>query len=277
MDDTRTKQFIEVVLQWEGELTAGRLQDYFSVSRATAQKCISQYRADFPQNIRDYNPSAKRHKPTARFTPQYTQGTLTEYLSFFGESAVSGTNGVTKNATHLELLTPPLRNINPKLVRRIIQACNQQLRLDIDYLSLSSGDREGRIISPHTLVNDGIRWHVRAYCEKNRQYRDFVLSRFSAHPEFEEQAQFTKAQDSDWNTEITVTLMADPRLSELKRRCIELDYMMEGGQLNIPCRAALVKYLLQRLRVDSYHHKPEGQQIIVESGCWEALEPYRMA
>lgn len=270
MEGIRKRQFIEVVLQWEGELTASRLQDYFAVSRSTAQKFISQYRADFPDNIKNYSHSAKHHIPTDRFTPQYTQGTLSEYLSFFGENTDSN------NTNHLELVSPPLRNINPKLARQIIQACKQQLRLDIDYLSLSSGDIEGRIISPHTLVNDGIRWHVRAYCEKNGQYRDFVLSRFSANPEFEQQAEFTKAQDVEWNTEITITLIPDPRLSLIKRRCIELDYMMVDGQLNIACRAALVKYLLQKLRVDSYHHKPEGQQIIVESDCWETLKPYLM-
>lgn len=276
MDDLRKNQFIEVVVQWDGELSASMLQEYFSLSRATAQKLITGYKNTYPQNAFDYNRSTKRHTPTDQFVPQLTQGTLNEYLSFFGQDATEGLDGVNKKSTHLELLNPPLRNINPKLVRRIIQACNQSLRLDIEYLSLSSGDMEGRIISPHTLVNDGIRWHVRAYCEKNRQYRDFVLSRFSADPVFEEHAEFTREHDQDWNTWLTIVLVPDPRLNDIKKRCIELDYMMADGRLEIPCRAALVKYLLQRLRVDTYHHKPEGQQIIVESGCWESLAPYRM-
>jgi predicted DNA-binding transcriptional regulator YafY len=267
-EEKRKYQFIEVVLQWEGELTSTKLKDYFSIgSRTTAQKWISQYREIYPKNLCDYDPKIKRHQPSQHFTPQLTQGSLEEYLSFFGES--------TKHQC-LELLNPPIRNINPKLVRQIIQACRQKLRLDIEYLSLSSGDREGRIISPHTLVNDGIRWHVRAYCEKNKQYRDFVLSRFSANPECEGQAKFTEEQDAEWNKQVTVTLIPDSRLSDIKKHCIELDYMMTNGKLDIPCRAAQVKYLLQRLRVDSYHHKPEGQQIIVDSDCWEALAPYRM-
>ncbi|WP_250657463.1 helix-turn-helix transcriptional regulator [Alkalimarinus coralli] len=276
MDDLRKKQFIEVVMQWDGELSANMLQRYFSLSRATAQKLITRYQAEYPDNAFDYNKSTKRHTPTDMFNPQLTQGTLNEYLSFFGEGVTAGDSDMNKNSTHLELLTPPLRNINPKLVRRIIQACNQSQRLDIEYLSLSSGDIEGRIISPHTLVNDGIRWHVRAYCEKNRQYRDFVLSRFVADPVFEEAAEYTREHDTDWNTWLTIILTPDPRLSDIKQHCIALDYMMVNRRLEIKCRAALVKYLLQRLRVDTYHHKPEGQQIIVESGCWEALAPYRM-
>ncbi len=276
MDNLRKRQFLEIVMQWEGELSAGMMQTYFSISRATAQKLITQYQVDYPENAFLYNASTKRHTPTEQFSPQLTEGSLNEYLSFFGEGVVDSFSGMSKNSTHLELLSPPLRNINPQLVRRIIQACNQKLRLDIEYFSLSSGDMEGRIISPHTLVNDGMRWHVRAYCEKNRQYRDFVLSRFSADPDFEEGAQYTQEQDADWNTWLTIVLIPDSRLSEFKQRCVALDYMMVDGRLEIPCRAALVKYLLQRLRVDTYHHKPEGQQIIVESGCWESLTPYRM-
>jgi hypothetical protein len=267
-EEKRKYQFIEVVLQWEGELTSSKLKDYFSIgSRTTAHKWISQYRELYPHNLHDYDPKDKRHRPSDNFTPQLTQGTLEEYLSFFGESA---------SHEYLELLSPPVRNINPKLVCQIIQACRQKLRLDIEYLSLSSGDREGRIISPHTLVNDGIRWHVRAYCEKNQQYRDFVLSRFSANPECEGQAKFTEEQDAEWNKQVTVSLIPDSRLSDIKKHCIKLDYMMTNGKLDIPCRAAQVKYLLQRLRVDTYHHKPEGQKIIVDSDCWEALAPYRM-
>lgn len=39
-------------------------------------------------------------------------------------------------------------------------------------------EAEIRLIAPHTLVYSGMRWHVRAYCDKNHDYRDFVLSRF---------------------------------------------------------------------------------------------------
>lgn len=264
----RKFQFIEVVLQWEGGLTTSKLQNYFAIgSRTTAYNLIKDYRKNFPDNLKPYDAKVKSHQPSDRFQPHYTQGMLEEYLSFFGEST---------SHPHLDLIPAPIRNINTELVRQIIQACRQQKRLDIDYYSLSSGDFEGRIISPHTLVNDGIRWHVRAYCEKNQAYRDFVLSRFMGKPEEEGKAQFTAEHDQDWNTWLTVTIIPDPRLSKENQRAIELDYLMENGQKAIPCRAALVKYLLQKLRVDNYHHKPEGQQIIVDSECWESLKPYRM-
>ncbi|MGK0476693.1 MAG: hypothetical protein ACJAYV_002370 [Oleispira sp.] len=33
-----------------------------------------------------------------------------------------------------------------------------------------------------------------------------------------------------------------------KKHCIELEYMMSNGKLDIPCRAAQVKYLLKWLK-----------------------------
>lgn len=50
-------------------------------------------------------------------------------------------------------------------------------------MSFSTPDGETRLIAPHTLIYTGMRWHVRAYCERNRDYRDFVLSRFRGIPE----------------------------------------------------------------------------------------------
>jgi predicted DNA-binding transcriptional regulator YafY len=264
----RKYQYIEVVLQWEGELTTNKLQDYFDIaSRTTASNLIKQYRKDFPENLLPYEHKAKSYQPSKQFKPRYTQGILEEYLSFFGESP---------GHTYLDLIPTPIRNINTELVRQIIQACRQQKRIDIEYYSLSSGDFEGRIISPHTLVNDGIRWHVRAYCEKNQEHRDFVLSRFAGVAEEEGKAEFTIEQDEDWNKLVTVTLQPDPRLNKERQRAIELDYLMENGKKDIICRASLVKYLLQKLRLDSYHQNPQGQQIIVDSECWENLKPYRM-
>ncbi|MER2493150.1 hypothetical protein ABS311_14810 [Catenovulum sediminis] len=50
---------------------------------------------------------------------------------------------------------------------------------------------------------------------------------------------------------------------------------MENGRLSINCRAALVKYLLVRMRVDSVQQSTgEAQQIILEPNCRKQLLPY---
>ena len=66
------------------------------------------------------------------------------------------------------MLKVPDRSIKADVLRPLLKACRNHLRLDIDYVSLYIPTPEGRTIVPHTLVYTGIHWHVRAYCERNR-------------------------------------------------------------------------------------------------------------
>ncbi|MGF1732300.1 WYL domain-containing protein [Photobacterium kasasachensis] len=275
MEGIKRLQLIEACLLWEGGVNARILQDYFSISRTTAQRHIDDYKSQYPQNVVGYNGHLKLHLVSDAFTPQVTRGDLKEYLSFFGTGHDEFFETKIDNPLSIELLPTPTRNIDPRLIRCVIKACREQLRLDIGYFSVTSGVNECRIISPHSIVFDGIRWHTRAWCERSQSFKDFVLSRFNDVPVFEDSATHFKADDKEWNTHVELKLQPDPRLSNAKRHSIELDYRMTNGQLVIPCRAALIKYLIQNLRLDAYNQNPEGQQIIVEPHCWAALEPYR--
>lgn len=88
---------------------------------------------------------------------------------------------------HTEVLEVPDRSVKPEVLRPLLKACREGLRLDCHYVSLTDPEAEPRLIAPHTLVYTGMRWHVRAYCEKNRDYRDFVLSRFRGLPELQDE------------------------------------------------------------------------------------------
>jgi len=116
-------------------------------------------------------------------------------------------------------------------------------------------------------VYTGMRWHVRAYCEKNRQYRDFVLSRLRGEPELLDHSVNGVDGDVDWNTDIPVVFTTDVRLSAEQKAIIETDFGMVDGQLVVPSRRALVKYVLQRYQIDPKSHNPKAaaQQIVVDN------------
>ena len=126
---------------------------------------------------------------------------------------------------------------------------------------------EIRLIAPHTLIYTGMRWHVRACCEKNRQYRDFVLSRLRGLPEFERKTENLISADEDWNTEVEVIIEPDSRLKPEQKAIIEIDFGMSEGVLSIPTRRALVKYVLQRFQIDPKKLDPKAaaQQIVVKN------------
>ena len=83
-----------------------------------------------------------------------------------------------------------------------VDATIENLKLEIKYASLNNPTPRIRVICPHTLVNNGFRWHVRAYCEENEDYRDFVLTRFHGIPCELEKSEQTSEQDENWNKKI---------------------------------------------------------------------------
>lgn len=48
---------------------------------------------------------------------------------------------------HIEILDVPARHINPIIVRALVQAAREQLRIDVDYVSLIRERKVGVILS----------------------------------------------------------------------------------------------------------------------------------
>jgi predicted DNA-binding transcriptional regulator YafY len=266
-DDIKRFQVIEALLLWEGRLNARQLMDYFDTSRPTAQKYITEYK-HINTDCFEFNSHERAHIAKNDFKPKFINQDFAKYHELFAEIAGSSMPLL------VESLPPIHRNISPSLVRPLLQAIRYQQRLDIGYISLSSPEYEDRIIQPHSLVHDGTRYHVRAYCEKNQDYRDFVLSRFSGEYNFEGDAQFDKAKDTLWQTEVELKMCPDHRLNDLQKKVIANDYQMQDQMLIIKVRAALLKYLLQHLRLDIYQGAAEQQQIVIEPQCRKEIEKY---
>jgi WYL domain len=163
--------FIEVIAKWQGRVNASHLMAYFDISRQAASRTITQYMAKHSNNL-VYNESLKGFLPTTQFASRASIGLFSEYqqITIANQS---------KYLAVIEHIVLPSREPDQKLVQPILRAINEKLAIDIGYLSLANPDYLDRIIEPHSLVFDGLRYHVRAFCHKNGDYRDFVLSRFN--------------------------------------------------------------------------------------------------
>lgn len=241
---------IELVLQWEGHFNVHHLMDSLGVSRATASQLVSEYKKHCPENL-IYNAQSKSYQPTSQFQAHYSRNYLDDYLALYGQE------------TQIEQLSSQQSELNTQYIRPIIQAIKKQQRLDINYASLKNPQGEERIISPHSLINDGSRWHVRAWCEKSQAFRDFVLSRIRQVYENEGKATYHQQDDEGWNHWVHFSIEPDHRLNQAQRQLVALDYNMqmtvEGKlQRHYRVRGALVTYWLQKLRVDRYRERPQG-------------------
>ena len=269
--DQKRFTFVELMMIWEGRVNASHISDQFELGKKLAALVIQKYKELYPENI-GYEASTESYVPTDNMVAQFTSGSLQEYVSLIaaGESVTQ--------------LAMPTRNVNPDVVRPILQAIREQKRLSIAYASVTHPEFATRVIQPHNIVFDGLRWHVRAYCENNQGYRDFVLSRFDANTtgEILDAADHFDLQDELWQTMLDVEIMPDPRLDENRTRIIALDYDMQlipeaepaSYVKTMQVRAALLMYLIHRLGLDQYHNKPEAQQIILTPDCLQDLKPY---
>jgi len=271
-------KLIETVAWWEGRLTTGHLMQSFGISRQQASKDINTYITEHaPKNL-VYDKQLKGYVPSNQFIPRFIEDSASAYLQLLyqnGERAPH-IDGLALAYAHTKVLEVPDRPIRPEVLRPLLKACREGLRLETEYVSLNTPNVEIRLIAPHTLVYTGMRWHVRAYCEKNREYRDFVLSRLRGQPGLLDESPNPRAQDEDWNAEIPVIFKPDERLNEAQKAIIEADFGMIEGRLVVPSRRALVKYVLQRHQIDPRNvaTSPEAQQVVVAN--LKQLRPWLM-
>ena len=262
-------RYIETIALWEGRLTTRHLCDTFGIGRQQASKDINTYLREVGPGNLEYDKYLKGYKPTAGFAPRVTRGLADEYLHLMARNneLLNVFESLALEVANVEVLSVPVRDVRPELLRPIMQAARQQRRLEVDYVSIGNPDREGRIIVPHTLVYTGLRWHVRAWCEKNLEYRDFVLSRFRGIPDILEDSPHGVAGDADWNTRVTIRIVPDPRLAPAQREVVEADYGMVDGVLAVTTRGKLVPYALKLLHIDPAEtlQEPTAQQIMVEN------------
>ncbi|MBU1619634.1 MAG: WYL domain-containing protein [Gammaproteobacteria bacterium] len=253
--------FIELIAWWEGRISASHLMRQFGISRTQAQKDILYYHQLLPGNLL-YHASYKGFLPQAAFQQAYISGDVVEYLNW-----VSHQDAITDVSTALPYTTLalPKRQVSAEIIRVLVTAIRQKRRVEVDYVSVSNPDRQGRIIVPHHFVSAGLRWHLRAFCEKSNGFRDFVLSRFRGVPELMNKTNISAEQDSGWTTELYLEFQPDPRLKPAQQEVLHHDYQMQKGKLLIHTRACLAQYVLQEMQVNirDINISPEAQQLVL--------------
>ncbi|NOI85321.1 WYL domain-containing protein [Vibrio sp. 99K-1] len=245
-------KLIEVVALWEGRVTTNHLCNSFNIKRQQASRDIKAYQEQFQSPPLVHDRSIKGYRLTDHFAPKFTKGTPNEYLSLlhkYNNDHVDGFDLKDLGFADSIVLSVPDRHIAPIIVRRLLQAARERRRVDIEYVSMDNPEGRGRNIVPHTIVFDGFRWHVRAYCEERAMFLDFVLSRFRGEPELLNESDINIEDDEDWTTEEAIEIIPNPHLSPAQQHIVKADYGMHDSPLTISCRRALIKYLLKRLDV----------------------------
>jgi len=260
---------IEIIAMWEGRLTTNHLCNTFGIGRQQASKDINDYNTRVAKGNLVYDKILKGYVPADKFKPVVTTGTADEYLYLLNRNKTlsSAFESLDLHYANTEVLSVPIRNIRPELLRPLVQAARTHKRVEVDYVSLTNPEAETRVIAPHTLVWTGMRWHVRAYCEKRKEFVDFVLSRFRGKPETMDDSPNHASDDKAWNRMVKIRIKPDSRLSKEQQQIIATDYGMTRNQLVVEVRGSLVPYALKLLQIDpnKVEAKADAQQIIIDN------------
>ncbi len=237
---------IDFRVNYLGSIGRSDLTDRYGIKEAAATRDIAEYRKLAPDNL-SYDGVSKKYVRAEGFKPAFdftSNQVLTALFQGLGEDFV----GVHKQFIPCES-PAQLQKPSIEVISEISRAIHQKRVLKIDYRSVKSGSSKREII-PFTLINNGLRWHVRAYDRKRSIFGDFVLTRIGNPKIVEGEIAEHEKKDNDfqWNRIVELELTAHPRLPYPET--IEYDYGMEDGVLKVNARAAIAGYLLRLWNVD---------------------------
>lgn len=264
----RRLEFLEFLLFWEGGVNRSDLVDRFGVSVPQASNDITAYRELAPRNL-EYDASAKRYVATSQFQPRFLKPNPDRYLAqlkAISDGILDVVDTWITNVPATGIVPTPGRRTDPEVLQAITAAVRERQAIRIKYQSMSveHPDPLWRWITPHAFAFDGMRWHVRAFCDRNQVFLDFLIGRCLATGE-KKSAEIQPTADALWESIFDVALRPNPDLSENQQKVIARDYNMRNGCVTVPVRYALLYYFNKRMRLDIGPHldQPHEHPVVI--------------
>ena len=260
-------EFIDFRLQWDGRLNRGDLMTHFGISVPQASADIRRYGELAPGNL-IYDRSERVYVATSDFSAVFISSSADYFLN---ELLGRSTGTLTPESSFLGWIPPialasaPVRAVSASILVTVLRAIRQGNSINVLYQSMSRPEPVWRELTPHGVGHDGFRWHVRAFCQSRKAFRDFVVARV-LEVKSGKNSDVKVDDDLAWSKTVNLLLVPSPGLSESKRRVVELDYGMVQGEVALECRQAMLYYVLQRLGLSRDGAlRPEAQQISLKN------------
>jgi hypothetical protein len=250
--------FVDLRVRFVGEIRRQDLVTRFGIQCAAASRDLALYKKLAPTNL-DYDSKGKSYvlgpdfRPVFDFPPARVLSWLTQG---FGDGEPAQLKAWVASESPSSLTHPDL-----DVLASVTRAINQSCPLGIEYHSISSG-RTKREIVPFALIDNGLRWHARAFDRRSQEFRDFVITRMKrpAVLKGEPVAPHEMSdQDIQWTRILELDLVPHP--DQPRPEITEMDYGMRDGVLRMKLRAATAGYILRKWSVDcSPDHSLRGYE-----------------
>jgi hypothetical protein len=250
--------FVELRVRFVGEIRRQDLVSRFGIQSAAATRDLALYKDLAPGNI-DYDAKGKSYVLGADFQPIF-DFPPERVLSWLTQGFGDGEPMLLKVWVASER---PSRLTHPDLnvLATVTRAMHQECPLRIEYHSITSGQTEREIV-PFALIDNGLRWHVRAFDRKSGEYRDFVITRIKSPALLKASVvrpNERSDQDIQWTRIVELELVPHP--DQPRPEITEMDYQLDQGVLRMKLRAATAGYILRQWSVDcSPDHSLRGHE-----------------
>ncbi|HTW27830.1 MAG TPA: WYL domain-containing protein, partial [Acetobacteraceae bacterium] len=185
-------------------------------------------------------------------------------LRLVAEGHLDPQDSVLASVPALAIAEVPERSVDAAVLRRVLTAIRDRQAIAARYVSFQRPGERQRVLSPHALVFDGFRWHVRAHDAGDDTFKDFVIARLSrVVPAGTWQR--VPAEDAAWNRLVMLEIAPHPGLDPHQRRVIARDYGMDARQrLLLRVREAVLFYVRRRFGLtDGHEQRPAQEQHVV--------------
>ena len=250
--------FVELRIRFFGEIRRQDSVTRFGIQSAAATRDLSFYKELVPDNI-EYDSKAKSYVLGHEFRSVFdfrADQVLSWITQGFGDGEPVSSKASIICETSLRLIQAELDTL-----ACITRAIHQQHPLKIEYHSITSGKTQREIV-PFALIDNGLRWYVRAFDRKAQDFRDFVITRIKQQVTIKDAqilAHERSDQDIQWTRIVELELVPHP--DQPHPEITEMDYGMKNGILKMKLRAATAGYILRKWSVDcSPDHCLQGHE-----------------
>ena len=239
--------YIDFKLYFTGMVTRSEIVSHFELGLAAATRDLKFYKENASENMA-YDNVEKKYFITTKFKPIFKHDARRTLIKL-ANNISDGFDSIGDTSFPIESPSP-LNVPDIDIIAKLSQAIINNKSISVIYTSLSSGSGARELV-PHSIVDNGLRWHLRAYDRKSKSFRDFVLTRIT---KITIQAQMPspeedKLEDHQWMRMVPLQIIPHP--NNVKHpTAIKLDFGMEKGMLEVNVRAAMTGYLLRRWNVD---------------------------
>jgi hypothetical protein len=263
----RRLAFIDLRLQYDGRINRKDIQEFFDISTPQATADLDLYSRCADGNLRyDFREKAYLAEPS--FVPQFGRSAATRYLDDLYRLAhhvVEEDESFVGYKPSVGVVATPTRTIESSVVAVLVRAMRDNTALDVVYASMNKDSVAERVITPHAMAFDGLRWHVRAWCHTRNAFRDFAIGRMHVRGSVAVETQADPSADIGWHTTVDVVLKPHPNLKPHQLDAVVRDYDMKDGFCTVPCRQAMLFYTLRHLNLEraDVAEDPARQHVIL--------------